>query len=92
MLFALLAVLMALGWSGVARSGATDELVAGAKKEGTIEFYGPSTLTPQGAQALGDAFNKKYGLNISLKYSPSGNMIADVSKVVGMAASGVSPD
>ena len=92
MLFALLAVLTGLGWSGVARSGATDELIAGAKKEGTIEFYGPSTLTPQGAQALGDAFNKKYGLNISLKYSPSGNMIADVSKVVGMAASGVAPD
>src|SRR5690348_10232685 len=84
MFFALLAVLTGLGWSGVARSGATDELIAGAKKEGTIEYYGPSTLTPHGAQALGDAFNKKYGLNISLKYSPSGNMIADVSKVVGM--------
>ena len=37
-----------------------DDLIAGAKKEGTIEFYGPSTLTPQGAQALASAFNKKY--------------------------------
>jgi len=51
-----------------------DELTAAAKKERAIEFYAPSTLTPQGAQALGEAFNKKYGLDISLKYSPSGNM------------------
>jgi iron(III) transport system substrate-binding protein len=69
-----------------------DELIKDAKQEGTIEFYGPSTLTPQGAQALGEAFNKKYGLNIALKFSPSGNMIADVSKVVGMGASGVAPE
>jgi len=69
-----------------------DELTAAAKKEGAIEFYAPSTLTPQGAQALGEAFNRKYGLDISLKYSPSGNMTADAAKVVGMAATGVPPD
>ncbi len=39
-----------------------DDLIKGAKQEGTIEFYAPSTLTPQGAQAIGAAFNKKYGL------------------------------
>ena len=33
-----------------------DELIAGAKKEGVIELYAPSTLTPQGAQRLGEAF------------------------------------
>ncbi|HXF76792.1 MAG TPA: extracellular solute-binding protein, partial [Methylomirabilota bacterium] len=69
-----------------------DELIKGAKEEGTIEFYGPSTLTPQGAQALGGAFNKKYALNISLKFNPSGNMTADVAKVVGMGATGVAPE
>lgn len=69
-----------------------DELIKGAKEEGTIEFYGPSTLTPQGAQALGEAFNKKYGLSISLKFNPSGNMTADVAKVVGMGATGVAPE
>ena len=84
--------LLAVGSTGFAHAGAIDDLIAGAKKEGTIEFYGPSTLTPQGAQALGQAFNKKYGLNVSLKFNPSGNMIADVSKVVGMAATGVPPD
>ena len=88
----LLALAVAIVWVGSAQAGPLEDLIAGAKKEGAIEFYGPSTLTPQGAQALVAAFNKKYGLNISLKYSPSGNMVADVSKVVGMAAAGVAPE
>jgi iron(III) transport system substrate-binding protein len=69
-----------------------DDLISGAKKEGTIEFYAPSTLTPQGAQALGAAFNKKYGLNVKLQFSPSGNMTRDIGKVVGLGASGVPPE
>jgi iron(III) transport system substrate-binding protein len=80
------------GWPHRALAAPIDELKAGAKKEGVIEFYAPSTLTPQGAEALGKAFNKKYHLNIALKYSPSGNMTANVAKVVGMAATGVPPD
>jgi iron(III) transport system substrate-binding protein len=62
------------------------------KQEGTLEFYAPSTLTPQGAQAIGAAFNKKYGLNVKLQYSPSGNMTRDIGKVVGLGASGVPPE
>ena len=69
-----------------------DDLIKGAKQEGTIEFYAPSTLTPQGAQAVAAAFNKKYGLNIKLQYSPSGNMTRDIGKVVGLGASGVAPE
>jgi iron(III) transport system substrate-binding protein len=91
-LIATLALSILSEWPHWAFAAPIDELIAAAKKEGAIEFYGPSTLTPQGAQALGEAFNKKYGLNIALKFSPSGNMIADVSKVVGMAATGVPPD
>jgi iron(III) transport system substrate-binding protein len=69
-----------------------DELVAAAKKEPAFEFYAPSTLTPQGAQALNAAFNKKYGLDVKLQYSPSGNMTRDVGKLVGLAASGTPPE
>ena len=69
-----------------------DDLVAAAKKEGTIELYAPSTLTPEGAQALGQAFNKKYNLNIKVQYSPSGNMTRDIGKIVGNAATGVAPE
>src|SRR5690348_6423507 len=70
-------------------AAAIDDLIAGAKKEGTLEFYAPSTLTPQGAEAIGAAFNKKYGLNVKLQFSPSGNMTRDIGKVVGFGASGV---
>ena len=65
-----------------------DDLIAGAKKEGVIELYGPSTLTPEGAHRLGEAFNKKYGLNVKLNFTPAGSMTRDVGKIVGIAASG----
>jgi len=87
----LLAVSLFLGWFSHARAGAEDDLVAAAKKEGTIEFYGPTTLTPKGAQELSAAFNKRYGLNITLQYNPSGNMVRDVSKIVSQALTGVPP-
>jgi iron(III) transport system substrate-binding protein len=69
-----------------------DDLIAGAKKEGALEFYGPSTLGPEGAQALIAGFNKKYGLNIKLNYNPSGNMTRDTAKIVGLSASGQPPE
>ena len=65
-----------------------DDLIAGAKKEGVLELYAPSTLTPEGALRLGEAFNKKYGLNIKVNFTPAGAMTRDVGKIVGIAASG----
>ena len=59
----LLPVLTLVGWTGLAQAGGMDDLTAGAKKEGTLEFYAPSSITPQGAEALGAAFDKKYGLD-----------------------------
>ncbi|MGH7826477.1 MAG: ABC transporter substrate-binding protein [Candidatus Binatia bacterium] len=88
--------MLALGLTGVSpqlASGATlNDLIAGAEKEGEIEFYGPSTLGPEGAKALGEAFNKKYGLNITLQFNPSGNMTRDTGKVIGLSASGQPPE
>jgi len=69
-----------------------DDLIAGAKKEGVIDFYGPSTLGPEGAQAIVAAFNKKYGLNIKVNFTPSGNMTRDTAKVIGLSASGQPPE
>ena len=74
------------------QAGPLEDLVAGAKKEGTIEFYGPSTLGPEGAQAIVSAFNKKYGLNTKVNFTPSGNMTRDTAKVVGLSASGQPPE
>jgi len=88
--FLLLAICVAL--AGASNAAPIDELIASAKKEGVIEFYGPSTLGPEGSQAFAGAFNKKYGLNIKLNFSASGNMTRDIGKVVGLAASGVAPE
>ena len=71
-----------------AKAAPIDDLIAGAKKEGVIELYAPSTLTPEGAQRLGEAFNKKYGLNLRLNFTPAGSMTRDVGKIVGIAATG----
>lgn len=87
-----LALTVLCGFCTTAIAAPIDDLIKTAKQEGTLEFYAPSTLTPQGAQAIGAAFNKKYGLNIKLQYSPSGNMTRDIGKVVGLGASGVPPE
>jgi ABC-type Fe3+ transport system substrate-binding protein len=79
-------------WVTSARAGALEDLVAGAKKEGAIEFYGPSTLGPEGAKALAAGFNKKYGLNITLYFNASGNMTRDTGKFIGLSASGQPPE
>jgi iron(III) transport system substrate-binding protein len=79
-------------WTAQAPAATVDQLAAAAAKEGAIEFYGPSTLTPQGAQALADAFNRKYGLAIKLNYSPAGDMPGDVARVVTRAPTGVAPE
>ncbi len=68
------------------------DLVAAAKKEGAIEFYGPATLTPKGAQDLVAAFNKRYGLSVTLNYYPSANMVRDTARVVTEGASGQPPE
>jgi tripartite-type tricarboxylate transporter receptor subunit TctC len=69
-----------------------DQLIAAAKKEGELELLAPSTLGPQGAQALGAGFNKKYGVNVTVRYSPSNNMVADVAKLVTQSAAGAPPE
>src|SRR3972149_411714 len=80
------------GWAGLVPAATLDEVVAAARKEGVIGFCAPSTLTPQGAQAVSAAFNKRYGLNVTMNFSPAGNMVRDVAKVVTEGSSGVAPE
>ena len=64
--FYLASLFFLVGSISTANAAPIDELIAGAKKEGVIELYAPSTLTPQGAQRLGEAFNKQYHLSLKL--------------------------
>lgn len=66
-----------------------DDLIAAAKKEGAVEFFAAGTLGAEGAQKLGEAFNKKYGLNIKTIYHPSSGMARDVAKVITIATAGL---
>ena len=43
------AFVILLLWPLDAQSAPVDDLIAGAKKEGVLELYAPSTLTPAGA-------------------------------------------
>ena len=88
----LLALFLLIGNLRFALAAPIDDLVAAAKKEGVIDLLAPSTTGDKGAQALGAAFNKKYGLNVKINYTPSSNMTGDIAKVVMGAASRAAPE
>ena len=71
----------------VALAAPIDDLVTAAKKEGTVEFFAAGTLGAEGAQKLGEAFNKKYGLKTI--YHPSSGMARDIGKVISLASAGL---
>lgn len=86
------AALVLLPWLSLALAGPLDELITAARKEGTLNFYGPSTLKADGAQSLAQAFNKRYRSNIDVKFIPSGSMTRDVGKVATLVATGSPPE
>jgi len=92
MLILLLGLFLLFGHLHLALAAPIDDLIAAARKEGVIELLAPSTTGDKGAQALGNAFNKKYGLNIKVNYTPSSNMTGDVAKLVMGAASRATPE
>jgi iron(III) transport system substrate-binding protein len=92
MLILLVVLFLMFGNLRLALATPLEDLVAAAKKEGVIELLAPSTTGEKGAQALGGAFNKKYGLNIKINYTPSSNMTGDVAKLVMGAASRATPE
>ena len=92
MLVFLLAVVVVFAHLQSVFAAPIDDLIAAAKKEGVLEVLAPSTTGEKGAQALGAAFNKKYGLNVKVNYTPSSNMTGDVAKLVMGAASRATPE
>ena len=88
----LLVMFLLFGHLPLSLAAPLDDLVAAAKKEGEIELLAPSTTGQKGAQALGNAFNKKYGLTIKMNNTPPSNMTGDVAKLVMGAASRATPE
>ncbi len=86
------ALFFAGAWAQSLRAAPLDDLIAAAKKERQIEFNAPSTVGPAGVQKLGEAFNRKYGLDLAVNYYPTSGMTGDVAKLVGRVAAGVPPE
>lgn len=76
-------------WPSHGMAAPLDDLIAAAKKEGAVDFFAAGTLGAEGAQKLGEAFNKKYGLGIKTTYHPSSGMARDIAKVITIASAGL---
>ena len=63
--FRLIVIMLAIGWMMAPRflsAQITPELIEAAKKEGEVMFYGAITINS--SKAIGDAFEKKYGIKL----------------------------
>ncbi len=63
--FRLIVMMLAIGWMMAPRflsAQITPELIEAAKKEGEVMFYGAITINS--SKAIGDAFEKKYGIKL----------------------------
>ena len=68
------------------------DVVAAAKKEGVLEFYAPTQVEERGARRLNAAFNRKHGLSVTFKFSPSANMDKDLACIITQVATGGATD
>jgi len=73
------------------RADPLSRLIEAARQEGVIEFEGPVSLTPAGAQALIAALNKKYNLNLKLNYVPSTNYPVVAAQIITEIQAGQPP-
>lgn len=68
------------------------DIAAAANKEGVLDFYAPTQVEERGARRLNAAFNRKYGLSLTFKYSPSANMDKDLASLITQVATGGATD
>jgi ABC-type Fe3+ transport system substrate-binding protein len=95
MLFALLPfffVTWFIGNSFAAAPTSIKDVIAAANKEGLLEFYAPTQVEERGARRLNAAFNRKYGVSVDFKYSPSANMDKDLASLITQVATGGATD
>lgn len=67
------------------------QLIEGARKEGQLDWYALDSQGPEGAKALGQAFNKRFGLSIRFNADFSGNIAAVFSKAIVESKTGLPP-
>jgi ABC-type Fe3+ transport system substrate-binding protein len=66
-------------------------LIEGARKEGQLNWYPVSSLGTDGAKAISQVFNKRFGLNLRINADVSGNISTVFSKAIVESKSGIPP-
>jgi ABC-type Fe3+ transport system substrate-binding protein len=92
----LLVFLAAVFFWRVSESGAQtppnlQALIEGARKEGQLNWYPVSSLGTDGAKAIAQVFNKRFGLNLRINADVSGNISTVFSKAIVESKSGLPP-
>lgn len=67
------------------------QLIEGARKEGQLNWYPVSSLGTDGAKAISQVFNKRFGLNLRINADVSGNISTVFSKAIVESKSGIPP-
>lgn len=62
--------------SNAGASASWDDLVAAAKREGTVSVGWGPVLGPSAAEVLPPAFKEKYGIDVEMQVGPSDNLVA----------------
>jgi ABC-type Fe3+ transport system substrate-binding protein len=91
-LLTLLLVILLFNISFAAAPSNVKDIVAAAAKEGGLDFYAPTQVGERGARRLNAAFNRKHGLAVTFKFSPSANMDKDLAGIITQVATGGATD
>jgi ABC-type Fe3+ transport system substrate-binding protein len=67
------------------------QLIEGARKEGQLNWYPVSSLGGDGAKAIAQVFNKRFGLNIRINADVSGGISTVFSRAIVESKSGLPP-
>jgi ABC-type Fe3+ transport system substrate-binding protein len=67
------------------------QLIEAARKEGQLNWYPVSSLGNEGASAVVQVFNKRFGLNTRVSADSSGNISTAFSKAIVESKTGLSP-
>lgn len=65
------------------------QLIDGAKKEGSLRIAGVAGSGRAGAVAIGEAFNKRFGLNIKVDYNTEGSAPAEFGRAISEVKQGL---
>ncbi len=77
--------------SGAQAPQTLQQLIEGARKEGQLNWYPVSSLGTDGAKAISQVFNKRFGLNLRINADVSGNIATVFSKAIVESKSGIPP-